>query len=67
MTKQSFANYFDGLVRFTFADPRTVLHGSHYHFAVIHVLLAELFFFLLPFTKIMHTFFSVPINLLRRR
>ena len=26
-----------------------------------------LFFILLPFTKIMHTFFSVPINLLRRR
>jgi len=67
MTKQDFAKYFDGLARFTFADPRAVLHGSHYHFAVIHVLLAELFFILLPFTKIMHTFFSVPINLLRRR
>jgi nitrate reductase gamma subunit len=67
MTKQDFAKYFDGVVRFTFADPRVVLHGSHYHFAVIHVLLAELFFILLPFTKIMHTFFSVPINLLRRK
>jgi nitrate reductase gamma subunit len=67
MTKHDFAKYFDGVVRFTFADPRAVLHGSHYHFAVIHVLLAELFFILLPFTKIMHTFFSVPINLLRRR
>ena len=44
MTKQDFAKYFDGLARFTFADPRAVLHGSHYHFAVIHVLLAELFF-----------------------
>jgi len=31
------------------------------------VLLADLFFILLPFTKIIHTFFSVPINLLRRR
>jgi nitrate reductase gamma subunit len=67
MTKQDFAKYFDGLVRFTFADPRAVLHGSHYHFAVIHVLLAEILFVLLPFTKIMHTFFSVPINLLRRK
>jgi len=54
-------------VRFTFADPRSVLPGSHYHFAVIHVLLAEVFFVVLPFSKIMHTFFSVPINLLRRR
>ena len=67
MTKQDFAKYFDGLARFTFADPRSVLPGSHYHFAVAHVLLAELFFVLLPFTKIIHTFFSVPINLLRRR
>ena len=67
MTKQDFGKYFQGLAGFTFADPRAVLHGSHYHFAVIHVLLAELFFILLPFTKIMHTFFSLPINLLRRR
>jgi nitrate reductase gamma subunit len=67
MTKQDFANYFDGLARFTFADPRADLPGSHYHFVVIHVLLADLFFIVLPFTKIMHTFFSVPINMLRRR
>ena len=67
MTKQDFSKYFDGLVRFTFADARGVLPGSHYHFAVLHVLLAEAFFVLLPFSKIMHTFFSVPVNVLRRR
>lgn len=67
MTKQDFALYFDGLFRFTFADPRLVLPGSHYHFAVIHVLLANLFFITLPFTKIMHSFFAIPINMLRRK
>jgi nitrate reductase gamma subunit len=67
MTKADFAKYFDGLVRFTFVDPRAVLPGSHYHFAVIHVLLADLFFIVLPFTKIIHTFLSAPVNLLRRR
>ena len=67
MTKQDFAKYFDGLARFTFADPRAVLPGSHYHFAVIHVLLADIFLIVLPFTKIIHTFFSVPLNLLRRK
>jgi nitrate reductase gamma subunit len=67
MTKQDFGKYFDGLARFTFADPRAVLQGSHYHFAVGHVLLAEAFFAVLPFSKIMHTFFGVPINMLRRR
>jgi len=67
MTKQDFGRYFDGIARFTFADPRAVLHGSHYHFVVAHVLLAEAFFVVLPFSKIMHTFFAVPINLIRRR
>ena len=67
MTKQDFSLYFDGLLRFTFADPRAVLPGSHYHFVVIHVLLADLFFFVLPFSKIVHAFLSYPINLLRRK
>jgi nitrate reductase gamma subunit len=67
MTKQDFAGYFAVLSSFSFADPRTVLHGSHYHFVVIHVLLANLTMMVLPFTKIIHTFFSMPINLLRRR
>jgi nitrate reductase gamma subunit len=67
MTKQDFAQYFDGLARFTFADPRLVLPGSHYHFAVIHVLLANVFFIVLPFSKVVHAFFAMPINLLRRK
>jgi nitrate reductase gamma subunit len=67
MTKQGFSRYFQGLARFTFADPRKVLPGSHYHFAVAHVLLAEAFFVLLPFSKIMHTFLALPVTLLKRR
>lgn len=67
MTKADFKNYFGILSSFSFADPRTVLHGSHYHFVVLHVFLAELFMMILPFTKIVHTFFSLPLNILRRR
>lgn len=67
MTKADFSQYFNGLVHFTFDDPRFVLPGSHYHFAVIHVLLANLFFIILPFSKVAHAFFSIPINLLRRK
>jgi len=67
MTKADFTKYFDGLARLRFSDPRAVLPGSHYHFVVIHVLLAETFFVVLPFSKIMHTFLSLPVNLLRRR
>lgn len=67
MTKMDFSKYFDGLIHFTFADPRLVLPGSHYHFAVIHVLLANIFFMVLPFSKIVHAFFTIPINMLRRK
>ena len=67
MTKQDFAQYFSGLAGFTFADPRLVLHGSHYHFIVIHVLLAEVFFIILPFSKVVHAFLALPINMLRRK
>ena len=67
MTKLDFSKYFDGLVRFTFDNPRLVLPGSHYHFVVIHVLLANLFFIILPFSKVVHAFFAMPINLLRRK
>ncbi len=67
MTKQDFSQYFSGLVHFTFADPRLVLHGSHYHFVVIHVLLANIFFIILPFSKVVHAFFALPINQLRRK
>ncbi|HCO48289.1 MAG TPA: hypothetical protein DIT55_02160, partial [Spirochaetaceae bacterium] len=67
MTKADFRNYFGILSSFSFADPRTVLHGSHYHFIVLHVLFAELFMIILPFSKIVHTFFSLPLNILRRK
>jgi nitrate reductase gamma subunit len=67
MSKQDFSKYFSGLAHFTFADPRLVLHGSHYHLVVIHVLLANLFFLVLPFSKVAHAFFALPINLLRRK
>jgi nitrate reductase gamma subunit len=67
ITKQGFANYFRVLTDFSFVDPRTFLSGTHYHFLVIHVFLANLFFIVLPFTKIMHSFFAIPINMLRRK
>lgn len=67
MTKSDFAKYFYNLSVFSFADPRMVLKGSHYHILVIHVLLAELFFVVLPFSKVVHAFLALPINLIRRK
>jgi nitrate reductase gamma subunit len=67
MSKQDFSLYFNGLAKFNFADPRYVLPGSHYHMAVIHVLLANTFLIVLPFSKVMHAFLALPINKLRRK
>jgi nitrate reductase gamma subunit len=67
MTKADFAQYFDGLLRFRFEDPRAYLHGTHYHFLTLHLLLAEATLIVLPFTKVMHAFLALPVNMLRRR
>ena len=66
MTKRDFGNYLYSLLRFTFSDPREFLTGSHYAVIGTHVLLANLFLIVLPFSKIMHVFFAVPMNKLRR-
>jgi nitrate reductase gamma subunit len=66
ITKKDFGDYFNSLLRFTFSDPRQFLTGSHYAVIGTHVLLANLFLIVLPFSKIMHVFFAAPLNKLRR-
>jgi nitrate reductase gamma subunit len=66
MTKADFGSYLDSLLKFTWADPRQFLSGSHYAVIGTHVLLANLFLIFLPFSKIMHFAFAVPLNKLRR-
>lgn len=66
ITKQDFAIYFGHLVSFDFSNPREALYGSHYYVVVAHVLLANVFLIVLPYSKILHTFLAVPMNKLRR-
>ena len=66
LTKQDFGLYLQSLVTFSFTDPSEILSHPHYVVTVVHVLLANLFLLLLPFSKIMHVFFAVPMNALRR-
>jgi nitrate reductase gamma subunit len=66
MTKADFGGYLNSLTHFTFADPRRFLSGSHYPVIGTHVLLANLFLLFLPFSKVMHFAFAVPLNKLRR-
>jgi nitrate reductase gamma subunit len=64
--KAEFGDYLKILTDFSFANPKDALPGSHYVVVVLHVLFANLFLIIFPFTKIMHTFFAVPMNRLRR-
>lgn len=66
ITKQEFGTYLNGLLHFTFEDPAETLYGSHYVVVAIHIFLANLFMMVLPFSKIMHTFFAVALNRFRR-
>ncbi len=66
MSKQDFGSYLESLVTFKFTDPRKFLEGSHYAVIGTHVLFANLFLLILPFSKIMHLFFALPMNKLRR-
>jgi nitrate reductase gamma subunit len=66
LTKQEFGIYLDNLLKFRFVDPKETLAGGHYPVIGTHVLFANLFFFVLPFSKVMHFCFAVPLNKLRR-
>jgi nitrate reductase gamma subunit len=66
MTKQDFGKYLESLISFSFADPRKFLSGSHYPVIGFHVLCANLLLMTLPFSKLMHTCFALPMNKMRR-
>jgi nitrate reductase gamma subunit len=66
ISKQDFGSYLETLLAFRLTDPREFLHGSHYPIIGTHVLFANVFLLVLPFSKIMHVFFALPMNKLRR-
>ncbi len=68
ITKAELAtHYFDRLAHLSFASPiEGMLVNSHTVVVALHVLAANLFLMILPFSKVMHTFLAVPLNRLRR-
>jgi nitrate reductase gamma subunit len=59
--------WFDGLAHLSMASPiEGMFVNSHTVVVALHVLLANLFLMLLPFSKVMHAFLAVPLNRLRR-
>jgi nitrate reductase gamma subunit len=48
------------------AVPAAIAGSPHYVLVALHIFFANLFLMFLPFSKIMHTFFALPLNLIRR-
>lgn len=46
--------------------PAAIAGSPHYVLVALHIFFANLFLMFLPFSKIMHTFFALPLNLIRR-
>jgi nitrate reductase gamma subunit len=68
ITKAEIAtHWFDGLARLSMESPiKGMFVNSHTVVVALHVLLANLFLMILPFSKVMHAFLAVPLNRLRR-
>ncbi|MGD8388918.1 MAG: respiratory nitrate reductase subunit gamma [Desulfobacteraceae bacterium] len=60
-----YRDYLLSLVHFK-PDISFVSYGGHAFMLVVHIFFANLFLMVFPFTKIMHSFFSLAMNKLRR-
>ncbi|MBI5604300.1 MAG: respiratory nitrate reductase subunit gamma [Deltaproteobacteria bacterium] len=61
-----YQTYMTGLLVFKPELPGAVYQTGHSFMLVLHVFFANLFIMLFPFSKVMHSIFSVPMNKLRR-
>ena len=63
---EDYRTYLMGLLSFTPAVDDAVIFSGHSFMLVLHVFFANLFLMFFPFSKIMHSFLSLPMNKLRR-
>jgi nitrate reductase gamma subunit len=61
-----YREYLASLVSLHPAVPAAIAGSPHYVLVALHIFFANLFLMVLPFSKIMHTFFALPLNLIRR-
>ena len=66
MSVEDYREYLSSLLYLRPALPEAVLASGHSFMLVLHVFFANLFLMFFPFSKIMHSFFSLPMNKLRR-
>jgi nitrate reductase gamma subunit len=61
-----YQTYMTSLLFFKPELPAAIYQTGHSFMLVLHVFFANLFILLFPFSKVMHSFFSIPMNKLRR-
>lgn len=61
-----YQTYFTSLLYFKPQVPDAVYGTGHSFMLVLHVFFANLFIILFPFSKVMHSFLTIPMNKLRR-
>ncbi len=61
-----YREYLSSLLSLHPAVPAAIAGSPHYVLVALHIFCANLFLMFLPFSKIMHTFFALPLNLIRR-
>jgi [DsrC]-trisulfide reductase subunit M len=61
-----YQTYMTSLLVFKPELPAAIYETGHSFMLVLHVFFANLFILLFPFSKVMHSFFSIPMNKLRR-
>lgn len=66
MSVSDYRDYLSSLLYLRPALPDSIVSSGHSFMLVLHVFFANLFLMFFPFSKIMHSFFSLPINKLRR-
>ncbi|MFC1579435.1 respiratory nitrate reductase subunit gamma [Thermodesulfobacteriota bacterium] len=66
LTTEDYRTYLMGLLSLTPALEDSLTFSGHSFMLVLHVFFANLFLMFFPFSKIMHSFLSLPMNKLRR-
>ena len=66
LTVDDYRTYLMGLLTFRPVIDDAINYAGHSFMLVVHVFFANLFLIFFPFSKIMHSFLSLPMNKLRR-
>lgn len=66
LSAEDYRNYLSSLLYLKPELDTNILYAGHSFMLALHVFFANIFLIFFPFSKVMHSFFSIPMNKLRR-